>query len=151
MGEAPAPERLCARIVFGHIWQWYTDLPDRVLDVLDMYFDRGEPYLAHIQEDWRTKRIRRQYPAWDLIRTIAPADMRTTIPLQVADMFAWARNRLKTGQKRDVAYRFAEAVDRVSLSGLHRDVGEKAMADSVFEESLLRREQMFKSARKRHV
>lgn len=145
----PHPARLCARIVFPHIVEWYWALKDSILDVMEIYFDRDEPYLTHIQEDWRSKKVRRRYPAWAIIRTIAPADMRLTIPLQIADMFAWSRNRLETSEHDDF-YDRALTITH-SLRGLHREVGEKAMAESTFpEEGLLRRERAFEAARRRH-
>ena len=90
----PPPERLCSRIVFPKLLDWYGAFSDPILDVIEVYFDRNEKFIGHIQRDWENKKIRRENPVWDLIRTIAPADMRITPPLQVADMIAWSRNRL---------------------------------------------------------
>ena len=44
--------------------------------------------------DWSNKKLRKRFPMLELIRTIAPAEMRRTPAIQAADMVAWARNRL---------------------------------------------------------
>lgn len=135
----PAPERLCARMIFPMVMDWYAEFPETILDVMEVYFDRDEPFMAHIAEDWRTKSIRKQHPAWDLIRTIAPADMRLTPPLQVADMMAWARNRIEsTKAGSDSFLRLAWDITN-SIHGVHREIGEKAMRLSTFSEEGLRR------------
>ena len=76
---------------------WYGEFPDKILDSMEVFFDRNEGFMHHISADWSNKKIRRKNPVWDLIKTIAPADMAQTPPLQGADMIAWARNRLSPG------------------------------------------------------
>ena len=92
----PSPERLCARLIFPKIMDWYGTFPEAILDQMEVFFDRNEGFMRHISTDWNDKRVRRKYPIWNLIKTIAPATMQNTPPLQGADMIAWARNRLAT-------------------------------------------------------
>jgi hypothetical protein len=90
----PAPARLCARVVFPAVINWYGEFPDIVLDSIDVFFDRNEPFIGHISADWNSKKIRQKFQVWHLVRTIAPAEMKLTPPLQAADMLAWATHRL---------------------------------------------------------
>ncbi len=92
----PSPARLCVRNVFPVMLEWYGRFPDKIMGAIDAYFDRGEQFMRHIDADWKNKRIRKEYPAWNLIRTIAPVDMRVTPPIQMADMICWGYSRQKT-------------------------------------------------------
>lgn len=89
----PSPARLCVRYAFPDMLKWYCSFSDPILDLMDLYFDRGESFMRHLDADWKSKRIRSQYPVWNLIRTIAPVDMRTTPPIQMADMICWGFSR----------------------------------------------------------
>jgi len=97
----PSPARMCVRSLFPKIYDWYAKFPEPILDVIEMYFDRNEKFMEHLDADWRDKEFCRQHPAWDLVRTIAPVKMKETPGVQVADLFAWARNRVEmnTGDK----------------------------------------------------
>jgi len=90
----PHPERLCIRLIFPQILNWYGDFEEPILNVIDVFFDRGERFIGHVKNDWNSERQRRRYPVLALIRAITEADMRHTPPLQAVDMLAWARNRL---------------------------------------------------------
>jgi hypothetical protein len=92
--QHPSPERLCAKILFPRILDWYAGFPDPIVDGIELFFDRNERFMGHIQTDWNNKKLRKRVPMLELIRTIAPAEMRFTPPIQAADMVAWARNRL---------------------------------------------------------
>ncbi len=136
----PKPERLCTRVVFPEILEWYAGLPDKILDVMDVFFDQNETSMRHIHEDWKTKKFKKKHPVWGLIRIVAEADMRHTIPLQIADMAAWARNRIESkGHKQmDSFLRHAYIITNATLLWIHREVGEKAMAESTFPEEGIR-------------
>jgi hypothetical protein len=98
----PSAARLCARLVFPRVMDWYGAFPDPILDAVDVFFDRDEPFIGHISSDWNSKKMRRMFPVWNLVRTIAPADMSKTPPIQGADMIAWSAHRLsckKLGEK----------------------------------------------------
>lgn len=150
----PSPERLCARILFPTFVQDFPGL----IDAIDAWFDQGERFMTHLREDWQNPKIRRSVPVWSLVRTIAPADMRTTPPLQVADLIAWSRNRyaaispiLETRGGIDELSVCAARVLNHGIKGVHKEAGEQAMAESTFPEEGLRRRNLFERARKRHV
>ena len=92
--QLPPAARLCARLIFPRVVDWYSKFPDAILDTIEIFFDRNEMFIGHISEDWNSKRIRRQFPVWGLVRTVAPAEMALTPGIQAADMMAWAGHRL---------------------------------------------------------
>jgi hypothetical protein len=87
----PPPDRLATRILFPTIVKKYPGL----IETIDLCFDQNEPFMTHLREDWQNRSLRQATPFLSIVRTIVAADMWKTIPLQVADMFAWARNRLE--------------------------------------------------------
>jgi hypothetical protein len=91
----PSPARMCIRGIYPKIYEWYMGFPEPILDVIELYFDRSEEFMQHLDEDWKSDEYRKRHPQWDLIRTIAPVVMKTTPPMQVADMVAWSRNRVE--------------------------------------------------------
>jgi hypothetical protein len=93
--------------------------------------------MRHVYADWCSKRLRRERPAWNLVRTVAPAIMELTVPLQMADVIAWGRNRLGAGStwQRDGVDMYAYAVRAcASLSGFHTPIGEDVLSRSYFAE-----------------
>ena len=90
----PAAARLCARIAFPKMLDWYSEFPDPILDTIDVFFDRNEPFIGHISNDWNNLKLRKKYPVWGLVRTVAPAEMLLTPGVQAADMLAWSAHRL---------------------------------------------------------
>lgn len=92
----PPPARMCVRGIVPKVFDWYSAFPDKILDVMEFYFDRDEPFMQHIDTDWKSATFRSRYPSWGLIRTIAPVAMQITPGIQVADLFAWARTRIDT-------------------------------------------------------
>lgn len=138
----PSPHRLCARVLFPTFLDDYPGL----IDSIDLRFDQGEPFMTHLREDWDNRKIRRQAPVWGIVRTMAPHDMKTTPALQVADLIAWSRTRYETAVRPklgqdglDVFSVLAARVLNHGLRGIHREIGEKAMAESTFAEEGLRR------------
>lgn len=91
----PSPARMCVRGILPKICEWYIKFPDPILDVIELYFDRGEAFMEHLDNDWKNAEFRRQHPMWELISTIAPVSMKQTPRVQVADMVAWSRNRVE--------------------------------------------------------
>jgi hypothetical protein len=133
LGNIRQPRDCALRIVFPEVLEWYAQFPEPSLGVIEMYFDRGEPFMTHVMEDWNNKRIVREHPALKIVRTIAPVEMKLTPPLQVADMIAWARNRVESNTPGDDFMKLAQRIIHC-IHGLHREVGAKAMANSVFRE-----------------
>jgi hypothetical protein len=95
--ELPTPERICARIVFPHLVEWfYRPEQGTSVDVMDVFFDQNEPFIRHIRADWNSGKIRHEYPIWNLIRSIEEAEMKSTPSLQMADMICWGFHRQGT-------------------------------------------------------
>ena len=89
----PSPERICARWGLSLILNWRDQWPAFPIETLDIFFDRNEEFLKHLARDWNDKQIRRQYPFYELIGTIAPVEMRRTPGVQAADLLAWSTHR----------------------------------------------------------
>jgi hypothetical protein len=93
----PSPERLCARTVFGKSLNFFLERPGRLfVDLIDVFFDRGEPFMHHIRSDWESARIHKAFPIFNLIRTIGPVEMQLTPELQMTDMICWGYHRQGT-------------------------------------------------------
>lgn len=113
----PSPERFCVVIIMRNIYKWYCDpagpFREPILGPMEFYFDRGEPFRGHVEEDWRSGRSLQEFPELGLISKIEQADMKTCPLLQVADMAAWARCRAQAHVGHDIsgmdhtAYRIA--------------------------------------------
>ena len=95
---------MCVRGIVPKIFGWYSAFPDTILDVMEFYFDRDEPFMQHIDDDWKSAQFRNNHPMWGLIRTIAPVDMKLTPGVQVADLFAWARTHVDRERMQDRFY-----------------------------------------------
>jgi hypothetical protein len=94
----PKPERLCARMVFPGVMEWYYEgLAGLDIGKMEAYFDRTEKFMRHIEPDWRSPKLRKRYPHWELVSSITQATMEHTTALQIVDVVAWGRNRLTAG------------------------------------------------------
>jgi hypothetical protein len=100
----PDPARMCVRGIVPKVFDWYISFPDTILDVMEFYFDRGEPFMRHIWDDWNSDSARAKDPVWGIIRTIAPVEMQITPAVQVADLFAWARTHVDQERSNDRFY-----------------------------------------------
>ena len=93
----PSPERLCARVLFPQIMDWfYRPSESLFVDTIDVFFDRGERFMRHIRADWESKKLRKQYPVWNLVRVIEAVNMKRTPPLQMTDFACWGHHRQAT-------------------------------------------------------
>jgi hypothetical protein len=90
----PSPARMCMRGLFAKVFEWYAAFPDTILDAMELFFDKDEAFMRHIDDDWKAPAIREKYPSWGLVRSIEPVDMKATPGIQVADLFAWSRTRI---------------------------------------------------------
>jgi hypothetical protein len=95
---------MCVRGLVPKIFDWYRGFPDTILDVMEFYFDGDEPFMRHIDGEWKSREFRRRYPVWGLIRTIEPVAMQVTPGIQVADLFAWARTHVDRARPLDRFY-----------------------------------------------
>jgi hypothetical protein len=75
---------------------WYGKFPDLIISPFEMFFDRGDPFLNVLMQQWNNREIKQRYPWWELVRTIAPVAMEDSPAVQAADVLAWSHNRLKT-------------------------------------------------------
>ncbi len=119
----PTPERMCARFVFPHVMKWYFEMPRIDFGLMEVYFDRNEKFMRHIEPDWRNKEIRRRHPMWNLVGSIGQAVMENTPALQMSDVVAWGRNRLTAGSRRETDPHYATAMRACgSLHSIHRPI-----------------------------
>ena len=136
----PSPARLCARIVFPEIIDWFYR-PENLMvcDVMDIFFDRNEQFMRHIRADWKSDKIRKQYPIWNLVRVIEEVEMKSTPAMQIADFVCWGFHRQGTYQKPEPGtYDFNNYTIAVTTSnairGKFTEVGEQSLANSTFRE-----------------
>lgn len=89
----PVPERLCARLTVPAVLKWYeaTNIP--IVAPVSMWFDVNEPFLRHVDADWRNKKIRSRDRMLEFINHLSPLDDSRSVGLQVADVIAWGANR----------------------------------------------------------
>ena len=129
----PTPPRLCVRVTFPQILDWYLNSETRVLDLMELVFDRNEPFMRHLDADWRSKSIRRRYPMWDCVRSIGSAVAEHTPALQMTDFIAWGRNRIASGSTWETDPLYSRAFKAyTTIAGDLRTVGEKALSSSIF-------------------
>ncbi len=131
----PAPERICARLVFPEITEWYGRFPDLILDVIDAFFDQGEPFMRHVLDDWTSKKFKKRFPFWNMVRTVAPVVMEHTPPVQMADVICWGWQRFVSSvdfdsdPMREYALRAAHC-----LKGIYRPVDEFGLTNTNWKE-----------------
>jgi hypothetical protein len=107
----PKPERLCARMVFPAVMEWYyKDLQGVDIGKVEAYFDRNEKFMRHVEPDWRNPQIRKRHPHWELVGSITQATMERTTALQITDVIAWGRGRLTAGSHWETDPHHATAV-----------------------------------------
>jgi hypothetical protein len=110
------------------MWDWYSAFPDKILDLVEMYFDANEGFMGHLLREWRNDKFKRAYPSyWNLVRSMTPADSRTVPPLQVADMIAWARNRINSSAIGDKFIQRAHSIVGESIRGKHFIANRKSL------------------------
>lgn len=89
-GILPFPECLCTFWCFSEICGFYPD------DPFALVFDRGEPFFHTINHVWERRRKADGDARLRRILELGQGDMRVSLPLQAADLFAWEINRLWT-------------------------------------------------------
>jgi len=96
VNNIPPIAQLCANLCFARVLTWYGEFPEHIISAFDLFFDRGDPFLHVLMQQWKNRKIVQEFPWWDLVRRIAPVKMEDTPAVQAADMLAWSHNRLKT-------------------------------------------------------
>jgi len=83
---------ICAENGLGRLLTWYTDKYD--IDLAHVFYDQNESFIKSIRTRWHQHeaRLRKTGVASDLvcgrIANVADVNMRTTAPVQAADMIA---------------------------------------------------------------
>lgn len=93
----PDPVTLCVEMCVGSFVQWTNE---RKLEFNYLFFDRGEAFYTEFHSRWLKERTppgtitpNGSSIFWDMIANVQEVDMKTTPPIQVADVLAWARTR----------------------------------------------------------
>jgi hypothetical protein len=71
-------------------------LPIRKEGQIELFFDKGEPFMHKVDRIWRSKPNHQLKGPLRLVSSIVTADMRQVIGLQAADFLAWHTNRYYT-------------------------------------------------------
>src|SRR5260370_40585357 len=114
---------------------WYSNSRGVDIGHVEAFFDRNEQFLKQIHPDWTNHTIRERFPAWALVKTIAPVEMQNCPAIQMTDMIAWGRNRLESGShwETDPHYTTAEQAAN-TIRWIHRLWNEQALFEFVYRE-----------------
>lgn len=125
----PTPERLCARIVFPHVMDWYAEIPGVEIGEIEIYFDRNEGFMRHIEQDWRSPEIRKKHPQCRLVKAVTAVEMQVTPALQIADVIAWGCYRIDSGSHWETDPHYITAKRAFGcLQGIHRPCDASALS-----------------------
>jgi len=79
----------CMSLVLKH--------PDFANGGTNIWFDKNEDFIQHLQ--WTWSRFKSSPSSWaSHISDVRPREMKTTIPIQAADLLAWGANRRYTSE-----------------------------------------------------
>jgi hypothetical protein len=95
----PPASKQCALNAFLQAFKWCCGGNDRILDKVDVVYDRNETFLNHVHTQWTSRKMRERFHVLRLINTVASAAAGLTPALQAADMVAWSANRLRVGPR----------------------------------------------------
>lgn len=92
------PIEICIDCPYTVLAWWVTEYPG-IIHSAHYVFDQGEPFEEPFTRRWTFEKERLVSPGgadafWQLIKTVTSADMKQQPGLQVADMLAWATNRV---------------------------------------------------------
>jgi hypothetical protein len=113
ISNAPPAVRNLALGTFHRAMRWYlSTLPRKKLALpLALLFDRSEPYMNVVMQEWIKKRSpKTESVYWNLISTVAPVEMALNPGVQAADMLAWSINRKKSHGVNDWRGKLANAI-----------------------------------------
>lgn len=94
------PEYICTNFVVNIAMMVLPDnknMPFGKGGTIELYFDKGEPFLHTIDRIWRDKPKNQLKGPLQLISKIAKVDKHQVIGLQAADFLAWSSNRSYVG------------------------------------------------------
>jgi hypothetical protein len=84
---------ICAVDATYRCLEWGEDIMGA--DFFHFTFDQGEPFRGHAEDRRRNKNARKEFPSLGRISSIKEGDMRSCLPLQLADLFAWSVSHKK--------------------------------------------------------
>jgi hypothetical protein len=106
--KLPSVWRICDHFVPVGMFTWYlNEFQSRRLPELNFEFDQNERFIGPFQQLVRKNQRKTWsglYNHWDVIKQISSANMRNTLPLQLADMIAWGYHRKMTPPREEAAW-----------------------------------------------
>ena len=128
----PTVASICNKNVSMEIFKWYLEeFSSRQRVELYYFFDQNEKFKGPF-EQLKIKRQKKTwsglYNAWDIIRGVHNENMRTTLPLQLADMLAWAHHRRLTPSTKDLSWSSLHIMLDAVLPFRRREAGEKYLS-----------------------
>lgn len=88
------PEAVCVDFCLSHLFAH----PNFGSEKAEVAFDRGEKFERYLNYTWT--RNKSDQASWaSHVRIAKPSDMKVTLPIQAADLFAWAANRNYTSDE----------------------------------------------------
>jgi Protein of unknown function (DUF3800) len=127
----PSVPRICNKFVPMSVFKWYLNNFNRWnLPELHYEFDQNERFVGPFST--LVRRLQKKsrsglYNHWDIIKEIGPADMRRSLPLQLADMLAWAHHRKLTPHKEGLKWSHLHVMTDAVLPFFRKDVTEREL------------------------
>jgi hypothetical protein len=98
--DIQSPYYICGHWCIMKAFTWYYDVRPEGLEPARIYFDQGEKFMHPFRQKWeremKTQKRVINNSFWGLIEDVSSLDMRTTPPLQAADLIAWAESRQRS-------------------------------------------------------
>jgi hypothetical protein len=122
----PSVSTLCNRWVPFQIFKWYLEnFGTWKLAELYYFFAQNERYMGPFNTivRRRQKKSRRGlYNHWDIIKQITSSNMRLTLPLQLADLLAWAHHRKLTPHSEGLKWSYLHTMTDAVLPFTRKDI-----------------------------
>ena len=127
----PSVAEICNRFVPRQIFNWYLEnFSQWKVPELYYFFDQNERFEGrfhalvkkHQKKSWAGL-----YNHWDTIKNVSSANMRSTLPLQLADMLAWAHHRKLTPHAKDLKWSHLHTMTDAVLPFSRKDFGAKEL------------------------
>jgi hypothetical protein len=98
------PEHLCVTQAMNLVFSYGTNFLKA--ENFELYFDQNEKFYGHVHDRVTNKKSRRIDPIWERVIHHGEANSKKVIPLQVADLFAWAAKDAE--QAKTLRYKWQE-------------------------------------------
>ena len=89
------PEQFCGTLVVNVAASMLPNNASRPFGkdgAVELYFDKSESFMKHVDRDWRLNRKGR-HPSWNMVSSVRPSDSKSVYGIQAADFLAWNVNR----------------------------------------------------------